>query len=195
MPLTLVKLPLCCIAGSFLWQSDILCKPRGRGQAKLNSKLAWKLRFCRICFDHSTVGEQFWSLEPDIWTAGRNFASEEQTDNQRRLVWTSQNGDKRFDSRTQTYKRRPNRTFTDLWERKIAGQEGQKDTQKEIEGFETGSTVSTKIQTLHNNKKSAKTRLTKAKNHLNDLLENQPPGTGLPRKNAIRRGINKVQSE
>lgn len=80
-------------------------------------------------------------------------------------------------------------------EDEIAGQEGQKDTQKEIEGFETGSTVSTKIQTLHNNKKSAKTRLTKAKNHLNDLLENQPPGTGLPRKNAIQRGINKVQSE
>ena len=77
-------------------------------------------------------------------------------------------------------------------EEEIAGQGDQKDAQKEIEGFETGSTVSTKIQTLRNNKKSAKTRLTKAKNHLKDLLENQPPGTGLPRKNTIRRGINKV---
>ena len=48
-------------------------------------------------------------------------------------------------------------------EDKIAGQGSQKDSQKEIEGVETGSTVSTKIQTLRDNKKSAKTRLTKAK--------------------------------
>jgi len=51
-------------------------------------------------------------------------------------------------------------------EDKIAGQGSQKDSQKEMEGFETGSTVSTKIQTLRNNKKSVKIRLTKAKNHL-----------------------------
>ena len=59
-------------------------------------------------------------------------------------------------------------------EDKITGKGSQKDSQKEIEGVETGSTVSTKIQTLHNNKKSAKTRLTKAKNRLKATLENQP---------------------
>ena len=55
--------------------------------------------------------------------------------------------------------------------------------------------MSTKIQTLGNKKKSAKTRLTKAKNHLKVTLENQPPVTELPKKNTIRRGINKVKSE
>ena len=55
--------------------------------------------------------------------------------------------------------------------------------------------MSTKIQTLRDNKKSAKTRLTKAKNNLKVTLENQTPGTELPKKNTIRRGINKVKSE
>ena len=49
-----------------------------------------------------------------------------------------------------------------------------------------GKLVSTKIQALRNSKKLAKTRLTKAKKQLNDLL---------PSKNAIRRAINKVNSE
>ena len=55
--------------------------------------------------------------------------------------------------------------------------------------------VSTKIQTLRSSKKSAKTRLTKAKKQLNDLIEKQLPGVPLPSKNAIRRAINKVNSE
>ena len=59
-------------------------------------------------------------------------------------------------------------------EDKITGKGSQKDSQKEIEGVETGSAVSTKIQTLRNNKKSAKTRLTKAKNRLKATLDNQP---------------------
>ena len=29
-------------------------------------------------FDRSTVREEFWSFEPDLGTAGRNFASDEQ---------------------------------------------------------------------------------------------------------------------
>jgi hypothetical protein len=36
--------------------------------------------------------------------------------------------------------------------------------------------VSTKIQTLRSSKKSAKTRLTKAKKQLSDLIEKQLPG-------------------
>ena len=56
--------------------------------------------------------------------------------------------------------------------------------------------VSNKIQTLRNSKKSAKTRLTKAKKQqLNDLLEKPLPDVPLASKNAIRRGINKVNSE
>ena len=55
--------------------------------------------------------------------------------------------------------------------------------------------MSTKIQTLRSSKKSAKTRLTKAKKQLNDLIEKQLPGVPLPSKNAIRRAINKVNSE
>ena len=55
--------------------------------------------------------------------------------------------------------------------------------------------VSTKIQTLRSSKQSAKTRLTKAKKQLNDLIEKQLPGVPLPSKNAIRRAINKVNSE
>ena len=42
---------------------------------------------------------------------------------------------------------------------------------------------------------SAKTRLTKAKKQLKDLVENQPMNATLPKKNVIRRAINKVQSE
>ena len=57
--------------------------------------------------------------------------------------------------------------------------------------------VSTKIQTLRNNKKAAKTRLTKAKKQLNDLVGKQLPGLPLPSKNSIRRAIyiNKVNLE
>ena len=47
-------------------------------------------------------------------------------------------------------------------------------TEKENGSEKDGSTVSTasaKIQTLRNNKKSAKTRLTKAKNQLTELME------------------------
>ena len=55
--------------------------------------------------------------------------------------------------------------------------------------------VSTKIQTLRSSKKSAKTRLTKAKKQLNDLIEKQLPSVPLPSKNAIRRAINKVNSK
>jgi uncharacterized protein YPO0396 len=55
--------------------------------------------------------------------------------------------------------------------------------------------VTSKIQTLRSSKKSAKTRLTKAKKQLNDLMEKQLPGVPLPSKNAIRRAINKVNSE
>ncbi len=52
--------------------------------------------------------------------------------------------------------------------------------------------VSNKIQTLRNSKKSAKTRLTKVKKELNNLLEKPLPDVPLASKNAIRRGINKV---
>ena len=55
--------------------------------------------------------------------------------------------------------------------------------------------LSNKIQTLRNSKKSAKTRLTKAKKQLNDLLEKPLADVPLASKNAIRRGINKVNSE
>ena len=55
--------------------------------------------------------------------------------------------------------------------------------------------VCTKIQTLRSSKKSDKTRLTKAKKQLNDLIEKQLPVVPLPSTNAIRRAINKVNSE
>ena len=70
--------------------------------------------------------------------------------------------------------------------------------EQENESEKDGSAVSTasgKIQSLRNNKKSAKTRLTKAKNQLSDLLESNTINGTLPSKNAVRRGINKIKTE
>ena len=72
------------------------------------------------------------------------------------------------------------------------------DVVTENENEKDGSTVSTtsgKIQSLRNNKKSAKTRLTKAKNQLSDLLESNTLNGALPTKNAVRRAINKIKTE
>ena len=69
---------------------------------------------------------------------------------------------------------------------------------QENESEKNGSAVSTaggKIQLLRNNKKSAKTRLTKAKNQLSDLLESNTINGTLPGKNAVRRAINKIKTE
>ena len=57
------------------------------------------------------------------------------------------------------------------------------------------STASGKIQSLRNNKKSVKTRLTKAKNQLSDLLESNTINGTLSSKNAVRRAINKIKTE
>ena len=57
--------------------------------------------------------------------------------------------------------------------------------EQENESKKDGSAVSTasgKIQSLRNNKKSAKTRLTKAKNQLSDLLESNTINETLPSK-------------
>ena len=70
--------------------------------------------------------------------------------------------------------------------------------EQENESEKDGSAVSTasgKIQSLRNNKKSAKTRLTKAKNPLSDLLESNTINGTLPSKNAVRRAINKIKTE
>ena len=70
--------------------------------------------------------------------------------------------------------------------------------EQENESKKNGSAVSTaggKIQSLRNNKKSAKTRLTKAKNQLSDLLESNTINGTLPSKNAVRRAINKIKTE
>ena len=55
--------------------------------------------------------------------------------------------------------------------------------------------VNNKMLTLRNNKKSAKTRMTKNKNRRKDLLENQPSDAELPRKSVNRRPVKKVKSE
>ena len=71
-------------------------------------------------------------------------------------------------------------------------------TKKENESEKDGSTVSTasaKIQSLRNNKESAKTRLTKAKNQLTELLESNTLNGTLPSKNAVRRAMNKIKTE
>ena len=60
---------------------------------------------------------------------------------------------------------------------------------------EIGSTVSTKIQSLRNNKKFAESRMTKAKKQLSDLTEKQQSDVALPSKNAVKRAIIKVDSE
>ena len=70
--------------------------------------------------------------------------------------------------------------------------------EQENESEKNGSAVSTaggKIQSLRNNKMSAKTRLTKAKNQLSDLLESNTINGTLPNKNAVRRAINKIKTE
>ncbi len=63
------------------------------------------------------------------------------------------------------------------------------------ESVKIGSTVSTKIQSLHNNKKLAKSRMTKAKKQLSDLIENRPPDVASPSKNTVRRTVNRINSE
>ena len=63
------------------------------------------------------------------------------------------------------------------------------------ESEEIGSTVSTEIQSLCNNKKFAKSRMTKAKKQLSDLIEKQQSDVALPSKNAVKRAIIKVNSE
>ena len=71
-------------------------------------------------------------------------------------------------------------------------------TEKENGSEKDGSTVSTasaKIHSLRNNKKSAKTRLTKAKNQLTELLESNTLNGALPSKNTIRRAVNKIKTE
>ena len=71
-------------------------------------------------------------------------------------------------------------------------------TEKENGSEKDGSTVSTasaKIQTLRNNKKSAKTRLTKAKNQFTELMESNTLNEFLPSKSAARRAVNKIKTE
>ena len=63
------------------------------------------------------------------------------------------------------------------------------------ESVKSGSTVSTKIQSLRNNKKLAKSRMTKAKKQLSDLIENRPQDVALPSKNAVGRAGHKINSE
>ena len=71
-------------------------------------------------------------------------------------------------------------------------------TEKENGSEKDGSTISTasaKIQALQNNKKSAKTRLTKAKNQLTELLESNTLNGTLPSKSPVRRAVNKIKTE
>ena len=71
-------------------------------------------------------------------------------------------------------------------------------TEKENESEKDGSTVNTasaKIQTLRKNKKSTKTRLTKAKNQLTELLESNTLIGTLPGKTVVRRAVNKIKTE
>ena len=71
-------------------------------------------------------------------------------------------------------------------------------TVQENESEKDGSTVSTasaKIHSLRNNKKSAKTRLTKAKNQLTELLESDTLNGTLPSKNTVWRVVNKIKTE
>ena len=71
-------------------------------------------------------------------------------------------------------------------------------TEQGNESVKNGSVVSTasaKIVSLRNNKKSTKTRLTKAKNQLTDLLQTSTLNGTLPSKNTVRRAIKKVKTE
>ena len=70
-----------------------------------------------------------------------------------------------------------------------AGEETNKLTQ-----HKNANNVRTKIQSLRNNKKAVKARMTKAKKHLNDIIGNQSRDT-LPSKNAVCRAMNNVISE
>ena len=63
------------------------------------------------------------------------------------------------------------------------------------QNVEVGSTTSKKILSLRNSKKLAKTRMTKAKKQLSDLIEVRHEDIPLPRKNAVRRAMNRVTSE
>ena len=60
---------------------------------------------------------------------------------------------------------------------------------------EAMSTVSKRMQTLKNNKKAAKSRLTRAKNQLNEMFGNGQSDCPLPSKNALRRISTQIASE
>ena len=60
---------------------------------------------------------------------------------------------------------------------------------------ETASMTSKRILLLRNRKKSEKTRLTKARNHVYDLLKGKGQDETLSSKTVIRRAVNKVKSE
>ena len=71
-------------------------------------------------------------------------------------------------------------------------------TEQGNESAKDGSVVSTasaKIVSLRNNKKSTKTRLTKAKNQLTDLLQTSTLNGTLPSKNTVRRAIKSKRSK
>lgn len=103
-----------------------------------------------MAFDRCTVRDHFWSSEPDLETAGRNFASEDKVEKMAANASTQKHGNTSGDHIV--YLPTSEKETSPALEDKIAGQGSQKDLQKEIEGVETGSTVSTKIQTLLNNK-------------------------------------------
>ena len=60
---------------------------------------------------------------------------------------------------------------------------------------EAASTVSKKILTLKNNKKAAKSRLTRTKKTLHDMLQNRPEDAPLPSKSSLRILSTKLSSE
>ena len=71
-------------------------------------------------------------------------------------------------------------------------------TEKENESEKDGGTLSiasAKINSLRNNKKSAKTRLAKVKNQLNELLESSTLNRTLPSRNTERWAANKIKTE
>ena len=120
------------------------------------------------------------SFEPDLLTAGRKI-----------MQFTI---DRRFQNGGDTYSSQINMTVgqeKDVTKTTTTVQDDLSDK----ESVKIGSTVSTKIQSLGNNKKLAKSRMTKAKKQLSDLIENRPPDVALPSKNTVRRAINKINSE
>ena len=70
----------------------------------------------------------------------------------------------------------------------------EKENGREKDGS-TVSNASAKIQTLRDYKKSAKTRLTKAKNQLTELMESNTLNEILPSKSAVRRAVIKITAE